>query len=257
MPSGYATYQRTDRFGSLDGLRCLSIVAVIWCHTAANAWPGVPLLSRGYLGVELFFAISGFLITTLLLRERRQSGCIALRNFYVRRTLRIFPLYYTVLLIYTLVVWFGEKNPEARVGFFQNLPYYASYTSNWFVALIGGRVIFYFAWSLAAEEQFYLFWPTMEKTLRGYWPVLAMSVGVFVVLGAQLGLLDRMLPVDTFVHRIITRVPLAICLGVLLAHLLDDPRGYALARRLLGAWWSSLAAAAALFAAMAWAGTPP
>ena len=111
MQSQYATFQNTERFGSLDGLRCLSIVAVIWCHTGGAVWTGVPLLSRGHLGVELFFAISGFLITTLLLRERRQSGRIALGNFYVRRTLRIFPLYYTVLLVYTLIVWLAGAQP--------------------------------------------------------------------------------------------------------------------------------------------------
>ena len=77
MPGSYATFQDTDRFGSLDGLRAASIVAVIWCHTAASAWSGIPLLSRGDLGVELFFAISGFLITTLLLRERRDAGAIS------------------------------------------------------------------------------------------------------------------------------------------------------------------------------------
>jgi peptidoglycan/LPS O-acetylase OafA/YrhL len=68
------------------------------------------LLRRGRLGVELFFAISGFLITTLLLRERRDTGRISLRSFYTRRTLRIFPPYYTILAVYIGLVMVGARH---------------------------------------------------------------------------------------------------------------------------------------------------
>jgi peptidoglycan/LPS O-acetylase OafA/YrhL len=261
MSGTYATFQKTDRFGSLDGLRAVSIIVVIWCHTAASAWTGVPLLSRGYLGVELFFAISGFLITTLLLRERRDNGQISLARFYARRTLRIFPLYYTVVLIYTLVVWLLEHDVTARAMFFHNLLYYATYTSNWFVLLTGSHVIFYFAWSLAAEEQFYLLWPTVEKTLRGAWPVammlLVITASLFVYsLQSMLAASGELLPSEQHALDIGYRLPLSICLGVLLAHLLDSARGYAVACKLVGWRWSSLAAFAVLVAAMAWSRTP-
>jgi peptidoglycan/LPS O-acetylase OafA/YrhL len=94
----HAAFRANNRFGSLDGLRALSVVAVIWHHSGggmvASEWA-----QHGHHGVTLFFAISGFLITTLLLRERDRHGAIDLRAFYVRRALRIFPLYYAVLLI--------------------------------------------------------------------------------------------------------------------------------------------------------------
>src|SRR5262245_38294354 len=94
----YRSYLALARFPELDGLRALSILPVIWHHSTTRLLDGV--LGKGPLGVHLFFAISGFLITTLLLRERRATGAISMKNFYARRSLRIFPLYYAVLGIY-------------------------------------------------------------------------------------------------------------------------------------------------------------
>uniref|UniRef100_UPI0025BF7B9B acyltransferase family protein n=1 Tax=Hydrogenophaga sp. TaxID=1904254 RepID=UPI0025BF7B9B len=132
------------RFDSLDGLRALAVIAVVWQHTAGKAFSGTPLATIGGEGVTLFFAISGFLITTLLLRERDRRGTIDLRAFYVRRTLRIFPIYYLTLLTYVVLVWTFERDSEAGQEFFSNLPYFFTYTSNWFVEL-KERTIFYFA----------------------------------------------------------------------------------------------------------------
>src|ERR1700758_3162269 len=97
----HAQYLRTRYFGALDGLRCLSIVWVVGFHAKlANT----QLFRRGDYGVGLFFVISGFLITTLLLREKASRGEISLKNFYARRTLRIFPLYYAAVILYTALV---------------------------------------------------------------------------------------------------------------------------------------------------------
>ncbi|MGH8905616.1 MAG: acyltransferase family protein [Egibacteraceae bacterium] len=88
MATDYEQYLATRFFASLDGLPCLSIIAVIWHHAAYDdANPA--LLRHGYMGVTLFFVVSGFLVTTLLLRERDGYGTISLSKFYVRRTLRI------------------------------------------------------------------------------------------------------------------------------------------------------------------------
>src|SRR5438874_13781643 len=94
-------YLRTKYFGSLDGLRCLSILMVIGFHCNLTC---TSFFHTGQYGVSLFFVISGFLITTLLLREQKSSGTISLKNFYIRRTLRIFPLYYATLFIYIALV---------------------------------------------------------------------------------------------------------------------------------------------------------
>ena len=87
------------------------------------------------MGVELFFVISGFLITTLLLRERTANGRVSLKNFYARRTLRIFPLYCAALALYVIMVYVHERHSEAGQQFFHNLRYFATYTSNMFVDL--------------------------------------------------------------------------------------------------------------------------
>src|SRR5271166_3634228 len=90
----YRKFRQTETFNSLNGLRCISVLAVIWHHAVGHLFPTDTFLAEGYMGVDVFFAVSGFLITTLLLRERDTWGDIDLRSFYARRSLRIFPLYY-------------------------------------------------------------------------------------------------------------------------------------------------------------------
>jgi peptidoglycan/LPS O-acetylase OafA/YrhL len=239
----------TRYFASLDGLRCLSIVAVIWHHTA-GILPGY--FHRGHLGVELFFVISGFLITTLLLREKERYGRVSLRDFYLRRTLRIFPLYYAVLALYLVVLLLTPArtpaDQQARAGFLHNLPYFATYTSNWFVELTSGpRVIFYFAWSLATEEQFYLLWPWVVALGKSW----RLPVFAAVVLGAA-GLAKELLlpggvsPAGGVALRIVTSIAPPICLGCLLGYGLHYRRGYRAAFRVFGLAWSAPVALAAL-----------
>src|ERR1700704_3713381 len=81
----YLRFENNKTFGSLDGLRAIAILAVLWHHHANNAVAGWKITTHGFLGVDLFFTISGFLIVTLLLRERRRTSTLSLRNFYVRR----------------------------------------------------------------------------------------------------------------------------------------------------------------------------
>src|SRR5688572_11294818 len=115
---------------ALDGLRALAIVAVVWHHSLPRAVPG--WLGRGHAGVPLFFALSGFLITRLLCAEQHTTGNIALGRFWMRRSLRILPLYYAVLGGF--VLYLACVTPtEATRHFFASLPHYATYTSNWFV----------------------------------------------------------------------------------------------------------------------------
>lgn len=198
----------------------------------------------GNRGVDLFFVISGFLITTLLLRERQETGSISLRNFYIRRALRIFPLYYTVIGLYVLTVFLFERHTAAGQAFFGNLPFFLTYTSNWFVQL-EGRVIFYFAWSLAAEEQFYLVWPTIEKICGAL--TIPVLVGLVVLIRQ---IVDATAPYDAQWATIIRSIQPAILGGVLLAHLLHDPRGYAIAAKALSLKWAGPAALMAVVLAL-------
>jgi len=215
----HATFLQTRHFASLDGLRAIAILAVLWhhCtpkHAADLQWHW---LDRGFLGVDLFFGISGFLIVTLLLRERdRNPGGIDLRAFYVRRSLRIVPLQYATTLGILLLAR-GNSAP----GVWHDVPYALTYTSN-FVAMQSMLAI---TWSLAAEEQFYLLWPWLEK-FTGRWLLawLAALLGVSVAITLGINHLG-MLPGWPGFFGQTTFAP--ILLGAALAHALHRPTGYA------------------------------
>lgn len=235
----HATFRRTSFFGCLDGLRALSILAVVFYHTMPYGHDLVA--GQGFRGVTLFFVISGFLIVTLILRAKEQ-GSFAVVPFWGRRMFRIFPVYYAVLAAYVLLVWKVESDPTARAAFFANLPAFLSFTSNWFVDLDNARVIFYIAWSLAAEEQFYLVWPWVEKWARGRGPLVVAGATVLAtqLAVAVLGVSAR----DELFWRIVTSVPAAILLGVMLAHVLHDPALFRRAWAILGRRGSALGTAA-------------
>ncbi|WP_254507318.1 acyltransferase family protein [Anatilimnocola floriformis] len=253
-------YLNTRTFGSLDGLRCLSILAVVFHHSTEGFESSLfAPFTRGDLGVQLFFVISGFLITTLLLRERRKCGDVDLTKFYIRRSLRIFPLYYVVLLLYlALVLVMGQLRPEkfaaTRDLFLSNLPAFVTYTSDWFVLPYadlyrarGVGVVFVLSWSLAVEEQFYLVWPSIERI---GWRWLSIVVaGLLIATDITVTWL-RPAGVDPgpLVWIILRSISTAIICGVLLAHLLDSPKTYAFAYRWLGNPFALIAAAAAALA---------
>jgi peptidoglycan/LPS O-acetylase OafA/YrhL len=229
----YQTFRSTQRFGSLDGLRAISIVAVLWHHSGGPA--AFEFLKRGQLGVHLFFAISGLLITTLLVREREKHGRISIRDFFIRRSLRIFPLYYAVLAVYVLAVVLKEKGTEAGREFFSNLPFFLSYTSNWFVNHEDGvRTIFYFSWSLATEEQFYMVFPWLVAllSLRATSIVLVATLAV-VYLTHSNGLLF-VIPEGSLSRRIIWNIAPCITLGALAALMIHTRRGFAVVSSILG-----------------------
>lgn len=134
------------RIPSLDGLRAVSVAAVIVGHMVeTEKVPWAAILAG--VGVNVFFAISGFLITTLLQQEYAKSGKISLRDFYCRRCFRIFPAAYVFIL--AMVVVF----PEARRG----LPYAATYSVSYFFQATPEMLRH--LWSLSVEEQFYMLWP--------------------------------------------------------------------------------------------------
>jgi peptidoglycan/LPS O-acetylase OafA/YrhL len=154
------------RIDALDGVRGLAIAAVVMMHgvffgvplpgqmplSADALYPRLALL--GFAGVDLFFVLSGFLITGILVRSR--GGAHYFRNFYVRRALRIFPLYYVVIAL--LLFGLGR----APAGGVETLSY-LTYWQNYHHAFAGphadpARVV---TWSLAIEEQFYLVWPAV------------------------------------------------------------------------------------------------
>lgn len=134
---------------ALDGLRALAVAGVCWFHWAPRHQFGLPWAS----GVSLFFVISGFLITGILLDRRSESIATTLRHFYARRSLRIFPLFYLTLAVAALL-----NVPLVR----EHLGWHVLYLSNFLTALEHVRTgpLQHF-WSLSVEEQFYLVWPLL------------------------------------------------------------------------------------------------
>jgi peptidoglycan/LPS O-acetylase OafA/YrhL len=143
----------------LDGLRAIAVMAVLLYHADLSFIPG------GFLGVEVFFVISGYLITALLLAEWRQKGTINLKDFWLRRARRLLPALY-VLLVVTLafaVVFL----PGEVAGLRADVIAAVGYVTNWFLIFghesyfeaVGRPSLLQHLWSLAVEEQFYLIWP--------------------------------------------------------------------------------------------------
>ena len=204
-------YRGRRHFGSLDGLRAIAVVAVVWHHTVVPV-PGLPITGRGFLGVDLFFVLSGYLIVTLLLREHDRTGTISLRGFYARRSLRIFPLYYTILAAMAALVYVSGSQSVAASAFRETLPFHLTYTSNWF----GMGALLAVSWSLAAEEQFYLLWPPIQRWL-GRFALVALAALLAANQLVNFGLVLGSLQDEREIGQV-TFTP--ILLGVALAYLL-------------------------------------
>ncbi|MFM8600939.1 MAG: acyltransferase family protein [Actinomycetota bacterium] len=178
----------------LDGLRALAVIAVIIYH-ADSRW-----LGGGFLGVEVFFVISGYLITLLLVAERERTGSISLGNFWMRRARRLLPALWLLLML--LAVWcaiwerdrLGMLRGDTLGGFF--------YGANWFQIWTGSSYTSSFAfaplrhlWSLAVEEQFYILWPlVMWVLLRRVRPRTSPVLAVwFVVCAAAVAVMTAVI----------------------------------------------------------------
>ena len=236
---------------ALDGVRGLAVLAVIIHNSgwvaAGSAQPLVKLFSAvaamGWTGVELFFALSGFLITGILLDTRGRAGYF--RSFFVRRALRIFPLYYALLAVTVLVAaplaWDPAWAAEVRAHHWPHWVYLQNWTEPFQVAMHG----FTHLWSLAVEEQFYLVWPLAVWWL-GARPLALLAAAL--VLSApfiRAGLLAAGLPTMAAYMFTVSRWD-ALAAGALLAALLRDPVGRALVTRWAPRGTVAVAAALAL-----------
>src|SRR5271154_3218497 len=180
----------------LDGLRFYAFLGVFICHTLPFdgafyrrfhlpiPWLWGAIAKSGAAGVDLFFALSAFLIASILLREREETGGISLRRFYLRRILRIWPLYFLLIAV-AVVLSHTVAN--------QHLPWYyvAGYllfVGNWVHAVFGRpESVCSPLWTVSIEEQFYLIWPMLMKILRRRGMIVAAIITFLLATVCRIG----------------------------------------------------------------------
>ena len=171
--------QRLPYLPALDGLRALAVIAVLFYHAGLRWMPG------GFLGVEIFFTISGYLIASLLLAEWRETGRIVLKQFWLRRARRLLPALFTVIIaalafsVLFLPDEVASLRKDAAAAFAYSTNWYLIFSHQSYFEAVGRPSLLRHLWSLAVEEQFYLLWPLIfvltmrrwaERRVRwGYW----------------------------------------------------------------------------------------
>ena len=180
-----------DRLAGLDGLRAIAVTLVVLFHFAPDALPG------GYLGVDVFFPISGFLITTLLLRERLATGGVGVLRFWQRRARRLLPALAVVLLVCSAAAF--VIGGDLLVELSRQVLGASTFSYNWLAIAEGTSYLdsttpelFRNLWSLAVEEQFYLVWPLLVVALWAVpsrWFRLGFVVAVAVASAVLMGTL--------------------------------------------------------------------
>ena len=169
---------------ALDGLRGLAILAVMAYHSSLRT-----VLPGGFLGVDLFFVLSGFLVTVMLLQDHQQDGAVHLRRFYVRRMLRLFPALFVMLAACCVFAAFRMK-PDRAQDVYQAVLLTVCFGANWDWFWSIRLDLLGHVWSLSLEEQFYLLWPAVLSLLLRVRVSLGRKVW-FVVLGVATAALLR------------------------------------------------------------------
>jgi peptidoglycan/LPS O-acetylase OafA/YrhL len=213
--------KRLEKFPAFDGFRGIGVLIVVMSHFPdvvnsglySFAWKLNQLSRIGYVALDIFFVISGFFITRLLLRERATTGRISFTNFYSRRALRIFPIYYLSIVVCYFVFKFGATDTLSLL----------TYTFNFYHPFHPAPHPLEHTWSLSVEEQFYFFWPLLillvpprllDLVTGRLIPVLAVASGLLMAwtIGAQ----DSLLSGDIVYMSLFTRM-LSLSLGGWLA----------------------------------------
>jgi peptidoglycan/LPS O-acetylase OafA/YrhL len=218
---------------ALDGMRACAVLAVLLYHADVAFLPG------GFLGVELFFAVSGYLITALLLSERKEHGETDLLAFWLRRARRLFPALWTLLLL--VPVYAAVAVPEELYRLRDDVLGALLYVTNWqliqaqhsYFAQIGRPSLLQHLWSLAVEEQFYLVWPLLFASVLGKLKpqraALALLFAALVSLGFMAHLYDPGLDPSRVYYGSDTRA-FGLLIGAALAFALEG-RSWTLSAR--------------------------
>jgi peptidoglycan/LPS O-acetylase OafA/YrhL len=213
----------------LDGLRFYAFLGVFVCHALPFdagfyrrfhlpvPWLWGAMAKSGAAGVDLFFALSAFLITSLLLREQQQTGGISLRNFYLRRILRIWPLYFLVIGL-AIVLAHTVAGQHLRWYYVAG---YLLFAGNWVHAVFGRpESVCSPLWTVSIEEQFYLLWPLLMKMLQRRGMIVAAIVTFMLATISRLGFMLAGWSGGFIYYGSICRCD-SLALGILLALFVD------------------------------------
>jgi peptidoglycan/LPS O-acetylase OafA/YrhL len=218
---------------ALDGIRAIAVFLVIISHWLEKSYFSQNF-SPGVIGVDIFFVLSGFLITNILLQNRIQaelsdnSKKLVIKNFFIRRSLRIFPIYY--LFVFSCLIIGPMTN--THIGY--NILYFLTYTTNfYFYHIQAWHGTVSHLWSLAVEEQFYLFWPwVILYTPRKY---LLLNIIIFISVGIISGYIIASKGLGDLAHTLPFSCFDSFGLGALLAFILVFHKKHlALMHRILG-----------------------
>jgi peptidoglycan/LPS O-acetylase OafA/YrhL len=229
---------RVNSIRALDGIRGLAIIFVMFHHfeplippSNAAVDAAKAIFSFGWAGVDLFFALSGFLITGILLDTREANNYFS--AFYARRILRIFPLYYSVLTFVLIAAAFIHPRPP-NVPLVADQKLYYLYLTNWLVLWKGqwrSNILGHF-WSLAVEEQFYLVWPLCV------WLLVRRNLAKVAMVASVIALIVRIIwiahtgPGQAIIIATVTRMDSLLC-GALSAILFRDIKALPILRKWL------------------------
>ncbi|WP_442574760.1 acyltransferase family protein [Microbacterium sp. F51-2R] len=214
-PDRYEEFAATRYWPQLDGLRVVSIALVLVAHMG-DTW--VPRF-HGALGVVVFFVISGFLITSLLIREEARRGSISLTGFYIRRFFRIVPMYALALAVASiLVLQFGFGEPAS--SYLRRLPYLATFNGD--LTVVG---TFVHSWSIGVEEKYYIVWPLVGFAILPLARRRLWIAGALLLVCSVLAFTPGLSYFGSYT---------GILAGCVLAILMHDPRTYPAIRRMAG-----------------------
>ncbi|WP_091319368.1 acyltransferase family protein [Amycolatopsis tolypomycina] len=203
-------YLATRRFPALDGVRAVAALLVVVFHYGGPTWTR----TNGWIGVHLFFVLSGYLITTLALREEARNGRLSLTDFYIRRAFRILPVYYVVMGVVVVFAYFRGMGLR-QSGIVATLPWNVVFLGEYHFMPLYGH-----SWTLGVEQKFYLVWPLLAFGLGALSFVKRLSLSV--------GLVAVMLALIPFVQYAGAYSPILI--GCTLAIVLHHGKGFAALR---------------------------